>query len=74
MEDTFSLEKNIAQIKNIVEKMQKGVVNFDEHIALFKEGIQLIKESQQYLNEAEGRIQQLISDEWVDFDQDITND
>ncbi len=68
MEESFSLEEKIEQIKAIVEKMQKGVVDFDEHVSLFKEGIQLVKDCQQYLEGAETKIQQLVDGNWEVFD------
>ncbi len=70
MDENFSLEKKIEQIKVIVEKMQKGVIDFDEHVALFKEGIQLVKDCQQYLEGAEAKIQQLVDGTWQELDQE----
>ena len=44
-EKDFSLEKNIEKIREIVERLQKGMENFDEHLALMKEGLDRIKKN-----------------------------
>jgi exodeoxyribonuclease VII small subunit len=59
-EAEFSLEKKLAEIRSIVEKMQQGAVDFDEQIALFKQGQALIASCQNYLDKAELEIKQLV--------------
>lgn len=60
MKEKISLEKNLAEIRKIVEKMQKGVSDFDQQMTLFKEGTRLIDVCREYLNESELKVQQLI--------------
>ena len=66
--DDFSLEKQLAEIRGIVEKMQQGTVDFDEQITMFKKGQTLIKNCQEFLNKAEMEIQQLVDGELEDFE------
>lgn len=67
-EEKFSLEENLEALRVLVEKMQKGMSDFDQQVALFKEGSQLIKSCRDYLNGAELEIQQLINGEEKPFD------
>ena len=67
MTEKFSLEDTLAEIRAIVERMQKGVSDFDQQIALFQEGTRLIKESRTYLDESELQIQQLIDGKLEDI-------
>ena len=67
-ETEFSLEKKLAEIRAIVEKMQQGAVDFDEQIALFKEGQELIKSCQTFLDKAELEIRQLVDGELEDVE------
>lgn len=68
MEQEFSLEDKLSEIRKIVEKMQKGVSDFDQQLALFGEGNLLIKECQAYLDKAELKIQQLVNEKTEDFE------
>ena len=67
MEESFSLEKNILRIRQILDQLQKGTTEFDQHFKLFNEGLSLIKLCQEYLDQSELKIQQLVNDEWEDF-------
>lgn len=66
--EKFSLEEKLEALRALVEKMQKGVSDFDKQVALFKEGNGLIKECRDYLNGAELEIKQLIKGEMKPFD------
>ena len=59
----FSLEKSLAEIRSIVEKMQQGSVDFDEQVTLFKKGQDLIKQCQAFLDQSELTIKQLVDGE-----------
>lgn len=59
--DTFSLEEALAEIRGIVDKMQQGVSDFDQQVALFEQGTLLIKSCRSYLTESELQIEQLIA-------------
>ena len=69
-EKDFSLEKNIEKIREIVERLQKGMENFDEHLALMKEGLDRIKKTHEYLDQTELRIEQLVEGNWEEFPLD----
>ena len=66
--EKFSLEEKLEELRILVEKMQKGISDFDKQVALFKQGSLLIKECREYLNGAELEIQQLINGELKSFD------
>ncbi len=59
----FSLEEKLTEIRSIVEKMQQGISDFDQQVALFEQGTRLVQDCRQYLNQSELQIQQLISGE-----------
>jgi exodeoxyribonuclease VII small subunit len=59
-ETPFSLEATLEEIRGLIEKMQKGVADFDEQLALFKRGNDLIGASRAYLEEAELKVQELV--------------
>ena len=63
MDKPFSLEKKLEEIRQLVEKMQRGVSDFDQQVDLFKQGNQLIKECREYLDKSELKIEQLIKEE-----------
>ncbi|MEZ4851848.1 MAG: exodeoxyribonuclease VII small subunit [Bacteroidia bacterium] len=63
MNKPFSLEKKLEEIRQLVEKMQRGVSDFDQQVDLFKQGNQLIKECREYLDKSELKIEQLIKEE-----------
>ncbi len=67
-QEKFSLEDKLESLRILVEKMQKGVSDFDQQVTLFKEGNKLIKECRDYLHGAELEIQQLIKGELKPFD------
>ncbi|MEM6261836.1 MAG: exodeoxyribonuclease VII small subunit [Bacteroidota bacterium] len=62
MKTEFSLEEKLAEIRSLVDEMQKGVVDFDRHLHLFSRGRTLIKECREHLNEAELEVKQLIQE------------
>ncbi|TAE50934.1 MAG: exodeoxyribonuclease VII small subunit [Bacteroidetes bacterium] len=60
MEAKFSLEEKLTQIRSIVDKMQKGMSDYDKQVELFENGARLIQECRQYLDQAEMQVQQLV--------------
>ncbi len=60
MEEKFSLEEKLTEIRLLVDKMQKGVSDFDKQVDLFKKGNLLIKECRDYLDKSELKIEELI--------------
>lgn len=67
-EKDFSLEDSLQEIREILEKMQRGISDFDKQMALFKDGNTLIGACRKYLDGAEMTIQQLVDGEIQDFD------
>lgn len=59
-EEKFSLEDKLSEIRTIIEKMQQGVSDFDQQVALFQSGSGMIKECRAYLDASELQIKQLI--------------
>lgn len=59
-ETPFSLEKQLAEIRSIVETLQEGTADFDAQMDMFKRGQKLITDCQAYLDKAELDIQQLV--------------
>ena len=75
MADTpeFSLEKTLAELRQLVEQMQKGVSDFDQQVLMFQQGQALIEQCRKYLDGAELQVEQLIEGKYKDFpelDQD----
>jgi len=68
--EKFSLEEKLEELRILVEKMQKGISDFDQQVALYKEGSKLIHTCREYLNGAELEIKQLIDGELKPFDED----
>lgn len=70
--EPFSLEAKLKEIKEILNKMQLGVNDFDENIKLFTQGNALIEECRAYLDKAELSVRQLVEGknglEEADFD------
>lgn len=69
-ESDFSLEKALVEIRQIIEKLQRGELDFDTHYELFSKGMALIQEGNAYLDLAETKIQQLIDGKFVDITKD----
>ena len=65
--ESFSFEKNLEEIRALVEKLQKGIGTFDEQLALMKEGMERIKQSHAFLDQSELKIEQLIKGNWEEF-------
>ncbi|MEZ4775808.1 MAG: exodeoxyribonuclease VII small subunit [Bacteroidia bacterium] len=62
MEEKFSLEEKLAEIRALVEKMQKGISDFDKQVELFQKGNRLIESCRAYLDTAEIEIEKLMEE------------
>ena len=51
-----NFEKNMSDLENIVEELEKGDLNLDESISKFEEGIKISKECNKILEDAEKKI------------------
>ena len=58
-----SFEKALAELENIVEKMEKGGLSLNESLALFEKGIKLARFLREELGKAEKKINILLKDE-----------
>ena len=67
-EQSFSLEKNLQQLRNLIDEMQKGISDFDKQIEMFQEGQRIIKVCRAYLDDTEMTVKQLINGEMEDFE------
>ena len=58
-----SFEKALAELENIVEKMEKGGLALNESLALFEKGVKLARFLREELGKAEKKIDILLKDE-----------
>ena len=68
MEEKFSLEDKLREIQLLLERMQKGISDFDKQVEMFKSGTKLIEQCRTYLDGAELQIQQLIDGKAEDLE------
>lgn len=54
-----SFEANIAEVDNILEKMEAGDLSLEDSIAEYEKAMKLLKKSSDLLEAAEGKIQQV---------------
>lgn len=59
MED-LKFEKALAQLEEIVERLESGELDLESSIAAFQEGIKMSLFCQRELQKAEGKVQQLM--------------
>ena len=66
--DVFDFNKGLAQLEQIVKKMEQGDLTLEESLAHFEQGIQLSRACQQALTQAEQRIAKLSAqDDYTDI-------
>jgi exodeoxyribonuclease VII small subunit len=58
-----SFEKALAELENIVDKMEKGGLALNESLALFEKGVKLARFLREELGNAEKKIDILLKDE-----------
>jgi len=61
--DTHLFEKSLAELDEIVEKMEAGDLSLEESLSAFEKGIKLTKECQKALTSAEQKVNKLIEKE-----------
>lgn len=54
------LEKSLAEINQLIEKMEQGELTLDQSLSHFERGITLVKHSQKILETAEQKVQILL--------------
>ena len=58
-----TFEQSIAELEEIVSKLEGGNVTLDESLTLFEQGIKLSKNCQQMLDAAEKKVSILMTNE-----------
>ena len=71
------LEQSLAEITQLIEKMEQGELTLDQSLGHFERGITLVKHCQKILQDAEQKVQILIQNnkqdtlaDYGDADQD----
>ncbi len=58
--NSINFEKTLAELEQLVEKMEKGDLSLEESLKYFERGILLTKTCQQALSEAEQKVKILL--------------
>ncbi len=58
----MSFEDAIAELENIVDKLEKGQLSLDESLSLFEKGIRLVRECNDKLKSAQQKVEKLIEE------------
>lgn len=58
----MSFEESLAELENIVEKLENGQLSLDESLILFDTGIKLVKECDTKLRNAQQQVEKLIEE------------
>lgn len=61
--ETNLFEKSLAELEDIVEKMEAGDLTLEESLSAFEKGIKLTKDCQKALNNAEQKVNKLVERE-----------
>jgi len=59
----FDFEKALAELEQIVERMEQGDLSLEQSLKDFERGIELTRACQQALGEAEQKVQMLVARE-----------
>jgi exodeoxyribonuclease VII small subunit len=59
----MSFEKALADLENIVQKLEKGGLSLNESLTLFEKGVKLAKFLREELGKAEKKVEILLKDE-----------
>ena len=57
----FEFEKAVAELEDIVERLDREDVGLDEAIKLFERGVERLGEARRWLEVASGRVEELIA-------------
>ncbi|MFB0566391.1 MAG: exodeoxyribonuclease VII small subunit [Candidatus Aminicenantaceae bacterium] len=63
----LSFEKALAELENIVEKLEEGGLSLNESLALFEKGVKLARYLREELQKAEKKVEILLKDEKGDL-------
>lgn len=62
MAEKFSLEKSLARLEEISEKLGSADLSLDESLKLFEEGTKLVKKCKEKIESAEFKIKELANE------------
>lgn len=68
--DHPNFEKSLADLQKVVDVMESGDLPLEKALEQFEVGVKLIRECQKSLQAAEQKVQILLKDKLVDFDND----
>ena len=68
------LEKSLAEINQLIEKMEQGELTLDQSLSHFERGVTLVKHCQKILETAEQKVQILIQNNKQDTLADYSSD
>ena len=68
------LEKSLAEINQLIEKMEQGELTLDQSLSHFERGVTLVKHCQKILETAEQKVQILIQNNKQDTLADYGSD
>jgi exodeoxyribonuclease VII small subunit len=60
---SFSLEKNLKRLEEILQILESGEKDIEESIGLFEEGLRISTECQKHLQDLEKRVKILVEQE-----------
>ncbi len=58
----MSFEESLAELQNIVEKLENGQLSLDESLLLFDTGIKLVRECDTKLRNVQQQVEKLIEE------------
>lgn len=62
MVEKRTFEQSVAQLEEIVRRLEAGDMSLDDSIAAFEKGIMLTRECENILNKAKGKVEKLVRD------------
>lgn len=70
----FPFEESLAQLEELVEKMERGDLSLEESLRAFEQGIKLTRDCQAALKEAEQTVKLLLQKRGVLVEADFLED
>ncbi len=74
MAETKTFEEQLAELEEIVRRLEQGRVSLDESLSLFERGVKLTKSCQKILDTAEKRVKILVSEDGEIVEKDFANE
>ena len=62
MVEKKTFEKSMADLEDVVRKLEGGDVSLDDSLKAFEKGIGLVRECETKLDDAKGKVEKLIKD------------